>query len=339
MPRRPAPPALKPGPDGFWEIRWSEQGRSKRRSTRTRDLAIAKQILAGFLAGQREEQHQVFTVAEVIRAHEKATERLPTAQHRTVVWRRLEAALGALAAGELDDPTLQRDYVQPRLREAATGTVRKEVALLVAAIRRAHDDGHIPRMPRLTLPPAAQPRQRWLTPDELDALEQAARELREDPARIGRLELLLVLARYTGARKAAIHELPWSKVDLERRAIDFGPGAGRKRRARGAWIADELLAVLREAKLQATGPLVVGPGQLHWQLAKAAKAAGLEGVTPHVLRHSLASNAMQQGVAPHLVASQLGNTAAVVEKVYGHLTPQSLAPVAQAASGRRKKRA
>lgn len=337
MPRPAAPPTLKPGPDGYWEIRWSEQGRSKRRSTRTRDLAVAKQILAGFLAGQREEQHQVFTVADVIRAHEKATERLPTAHHRTFIWRRLEAALGALAAGELDNTALQRDYVQPRLQEAAPGTVRKEVALLVAALRRAHDDGQIDRMPRLTLPPAAEPRQRWLTIEELDRLEAAARELRPDPARYSRLELFLALARYTGARKQAIFELPWSRVDLERRSIDFGKGAGKKRRARGAWIADELLAVLREAKLQAQGELVVGPGQLHWQLGKAAQAARLKGVTPHVLRHSLASNAMQQGVAPHLVAAQLGNTASVVEKVYGHLTPESLAVVAKAVAKPRRR--
>jgi integrase len=242
-------------------------------------------------------------------------------------------------AAELDDAAVQRDLIRPRLREAKPGTVRKEASLLMAVLRAAHRDGLVNRVPHVQLPPTSPARERWLTPDELDRLEDAARGMRQDPARMERLEVFIALARHTGARKQAIYELPWSRVDLDRRAIDFGAGAGKKRRARGVPINDELLAVLQDWKLQQGGAeLVLEGGKLHWGFGQAAKRAGLQGITPHVLRHSLASNAAQRGVALHLVAQVLGNTAAVVEKTYSKFTPASLSTVVEAGRSAGRKR-
>jgi integrase len=164
-------------------------------------------------------------VAAAIRAYEKTRENLPTAHTRTAIWRRLEAHLGRHMASELDNTLVQRDFIKPRLKDAHPGTVRKEACFLLAVLRLAHDNGHLDRVPKFQLPPVSPPRERWLTPAELDRLEAAAPDFRT--------RLFIAIARYTGARMAAIQELTWARVDLEQKVIDFGAGLGKKRRARG----------------------------------------------------------------------------------------------------------
>jgi integrase len=286
-------------------------------------MGLAQQALAGFLTGQREDSGTApLTVAAAIRAYEKTRENLPTAHTRTAIWRRLEAHLGRHMASELDNTLVQRDFIKPRLKDAHPGTVRKEACFLLAVLRLAHDNGHLDRVPKFQLPPVSPPRERWLTPTELDRLEAAAPDFRT--------RLFIAIARYTGARMAAIQELTWARVDLEQKVIDFGAGLGKKRRARGVPIAAQLLLLLKEAKLRAGGEkLVIGPVSVRRGFLAAAARAGLEGVYPHVLRHSLASNAAQRGVALHLVAQVLGNTVAVVEKTYAKYRPEALSAVVE----------
>jgi integrase len=55
-------------------------------------------------------------------------------------------------------------------------------------------------------------------------------------------------------------------------------------------------------------------------LEKAAKGAGLKGVTFHVLRHTFASILIARGHDPVFVSRQLGHAnAAITLKVYAHL--------------------
>ena len=49
MPKTATPPSLKLNPHGVWEIRWSEDRRSMRKSTGAADRAAAELALAAFL--------------------------------------------------------------------------------------------------------------------------------------------------------------------------------------------------------------------------------------------------------------------------------------------------
>lgn len=62
-----------------------------------------------------------------------------------------------------------------------------------------------------------------------------------------------------------------------------------------------------------------------WQMAKACKAAKLESLTFHELRHTYASGLVNEGVPLVFVAQQLGHKGPrMVEKHYGHLAPSAL---------------
>ena len=63
-----------------------------------------------------------------------------------------------------------------------------------------------------------------------------------------------------------------------------------------------------------------------WRAMQAiAKRAGDEGVSPHVLRHTAATQMLRRGVPIWVVAGVLGNTVEMVRKVYGHHCPEGLA--------------
>jgi integrase len=68
--------------------------------------------------------------------------------------------------------------------------------------------------------------------------------------------------------------------------------------------------------------------------ARAAKDAGLSGVTPHVLRHTAVTWAMQAGADPYAAADFFGMTLEVLERVYGHHHPDHHKGVGDALTGR-----
>jgi integrase len=65
----------------------------------------------------------------------------------------------------------------------------------------------------------------------------------------------------------------------------------------------------------------------------AVRRARLRDVTPHALRHTAATWMVQEGVSLAKVARYLGNTEAMVEKVYGHHSPEYLRDAAEALAG------
>jgi integrase len=59
-----------------------------------------------------------------------------------------------------------------------------------------------------------------------------------------------------------------------------------------------------------------------WQTwGRAREAAGLDGITPHILRHTRATWMMQAGVPIWDAAGFLGMTVKTLEQVYGHHAP------------------
>ena len=67
--------------------------------------------------------------------------------------------------------------------------------------------------------------------------------------------------------------------------------------------------------------------------AAAATRAGLSAVTPHVLRHTAATWMAIAGVPLQEIARFLGNSLAMVEKVYAKHSPDYLRRAADALSG------
>ena len=228
-------------------------------------------------------------------------------------------------------------YVTKRGR--SSGTARRELGVLRAAINHAHREGRLTRSVAVHLPTSGAPRDRWLTRVEAAALLRAA--LREPRVRLY-LPLFILIGLYCGRRKEAILSLRWSQVDLSAGRIDFrAPGAPQTNKRRGRIpIPLRLVPHLQRARRRGTDiGFVIHEngarlGDIKRGFASACRRAGLEGVSPHTLRHTCATWLMQQGVDIWDAAGFLAMTVETLERVYGHHHPDYLRSAADALSGR-----
>jgi integrase len=340
MPRRNSGPRLRfLEKRGIYYIVWSEGGRSRERSTGTADRKLAEAALGDFLhlrtrdAGPRDPAEILVTDVLADYAEEHG--------HETTSPWRIGAAIKVLvpfwqgkSIADVNRESCRR-YITVRAR--ASGTVRRELGVLRAAINHAHRSGRLTRIVSVELPDGADPRDRWLTEKEAAALLRAA--LREPRVRL-HLPLFILIGLYTGQRKAAILSLRWSQVDLDSARIDFNsPGERRskKRRARQP-IGGRLLAHLRRARIRGSelGFVINENGSklkdIKRGFSSACKRANLENVTPHVLRHTCATWLMQRRVPLWEAAGYLDMTPETLQRVYGHHHPDFLCGAAAAFS-------
>jgi integrase len=154
------------------------------------------------------------------------------------------------------------------------------------------------------------------------------------------LPLFILIGLYTGQRKEAILSLRWSQIDLDNARIDFNSAGRRrtnKRRSRIP-IPKKLLPHLKRARLRGTelGFVLNDNGarirDIKKGFASACRRAGLDDVTPHVLRHTCATWLMQRGVRLWDAAGFLAMTPETLERVYGHHHPDFLRSAADALS-------
>lgn len=171
-------------------------------------------------------------------------------------------------------------------------------------------------------------RQRFLSSTELKRLGRTLDKC-EDDGSVSVFALAAVrLLIFTGARLSEILTLKWSYVDLERGRLllpDSKTGAKVIRLNKAA------LAVLEAVpKVAGNTYVVVGDRQgAHlvglqkvWQRIR--KAAGIEDVRLHDLRHSFASVAAETGASLSVIGKLLGHSSVQTTGRYAHLTEQSI---------------
>ena len=319
--RKPASLVLKQ-PRGYsapvWFIRWYDGGK-RERSTGTGDLAAAERALAQHL-GQKAPARG--TVAAALAAYaESAAARVIDPIRIINCVDRLMPYWGERAAGDVNERTLA-DYVAHR-NGAAIGTIRRELGTLRAALRRA---GY---RQTIALPSAPEARQRWLRRHEAAKLLRAART---EPKAARHLCRFILLGLYTAARKRAILELTWAQVDLEHRLIHLNPEGRKqtKKRRPTIRIGNRLLTFLRYWSRTAS-PTVIDDAygeavqNVKRSFASASRRAGLgPDVSPHTLRHTSITWMVQGGAPLWEVAGLAGLTMEMVDRVYGHQSPEHM---------------
>lgn len=307
--------------NGFYYVHWTNGRRSNRQSLRTRSPEAARVALADWIQtnGAPVALPNTRTVAALWKLYDE--------QHivRNVVspgtlyaaWKHLKPVFGGKLPQAIDQ-TLVDVYVKGR--DAHHATIRRELGALRACLNWCAS----PKrrlltkdvLPSFDLPDESAPRERWLTSAELKRLLAHIEGDRD-------LELFVKIALNTGARLQAIMELTWDRVDFEAGVILFDvPGRKQtKKRRADVPISDGLRMTLYKHRRQ-IGKLFTR--DLRHRLGKAAAAAGVEGVTPHVLRHTAATHMAKKGVPLFLVAKVLGNTMATVEKTYAKYAMEDL---------------
>jgi integrase len=208
-------------------------------------------------------------------------------------------------------------------------SARRELAFLNAALNCWHaDDEHGPLAvkPKIAFPPKPEPRDKHMT------REQAARFLwqaRREP----HLARLFLVGWYTGSRRTVIGQLRWDMVDLKTGImLRKPPGApkAKNKLSPPCRMGKRLLAHMRRwRRLDGKGAefVVAYRGKAirrpirSWERAR--KAAKLPAyITPHILRHTRATNMMREGVDIWEAAQFLGMSVAVLEKHYAHHRPE-----------------
>lgn len=241
----------------------------------------------------------------------------------TFSWRALEPFWGALRADQITTERC-REYAKMR-RDVGRGdgTILREMAVLKACVKRyASDAGAVFEMP--SSPP---PKNRYLTRAEFRALIDNAGE--------PHIRLFLLLALSTGARAGAVLALTWHQVDFNREQIDLGIGAKNKGRS-VVPMTKGLKTALRAASQQRSTPFVIEyrgrpVKSIKRGFNRACERAGLEDVTPHVLRHTAAVWMAESGTSMAEIAQFLGHSSEKVTfKIYARYSPDYLRRAASA---------
>ncbi len=341
MPRKAAGARLYQRPDtGVFYIR--DTGNPDR-STGTRVRADAERALAAYIVAKgtvSDSRHpDRFPVADAldIYAREYAV-KVAAPERIGAAIEPLCAFWGALTLGDVKAETCRRyglsrvtskGQAEGKTRPVSQGTIRRELGVLQAAINYCHAEGYLTHATRVTLPTAPPPRDRWLTRSEAARLIRAARNLQ----RGSHVARFILLALYTGTRKDAILRLGFMPntsggwIDVDAGTL-YRRGAGEretKKRRPPMKLPKILLAHCRRWKAAGAIWAVEIDRQrvadVKRSFTAACEAAGLPGVTPHTLKHTAITWAMQKGMAPDVAGQYFGTSRETIFGVYWHHSP------------------
>ncbi|WP_082143835.1 tyrosine-type recombinase/integrase [Nitratireductor soli] len=363
-------PYLKKSKTGTYYVHWTEARVGKRVSTRTTDLADAKTFLGTWLLMEHTAPQDGLlganlTLADVWTVYERkhVQTKLAGRYNAELAWRQMEPHFGSLLASGLSQMATD-DYVSKRTsgrlgRKVKPQTAAKELSYLVAAVRFCADPKRKLIDPsfvqKLDLPEPGEPRDRWLKTEEIQKLLDAARRLRRGD-RLSRGERFLWLALETAARKQALLDLTWDRVDFETNVIVLDvPGRKKTKKVRATVpISKALRPILERAfeerldKKRDDGLVLDNQGAVWATIQRIVIEAGLggkqkkpasgakpkaTGISPHVLRHTAATHMARKGVSLWIIAKVLGNSIRMVEKVYAKHQPEDLRDAVDAISG------
>jgi integrase len=347
----------------FLYIYWCEPGtrRVRRRSTHTSDLADAKQKLIAF-ATKYPPSSSPATSTSTRPEADPADPALPTSAHvapRALdtpvldllaayverfgsdrpsfstlraalrIWMRYCQRHDIVYVSELNHDAQER-FVSWRRREliqsgkaGSNGTINRDFYLLKGALRLAWRRGQLSHVPYVLSLPAPPPRDQFLTAEEAQRLLAACDEVY--------VRRFVLLALHTLQRPKAIFDLRVEQVDLAQLRINFLPTGKLQTNKRRPMVPitptlrDELALAVSESR---SGYIVEKNGlplqSMRKAFARAAKRAGLPGITPYVLRHTGATLLAASGVPMHQIASMLGHTTQRMTEVYAKRRPEFL---------------
>ena len=225
----------------------------------------------------------------------------------------------------------------------AKGGTRRQLEDLRAAIEHHLREGLHREIVRVVLPEKGEPRQRWLSRSEAARLIWSAYRYREiqkgvatDRRSRRHVARFVLVAVYTGTRAGAICSAAFAPtegrgwINLES-GVFYRRAAGERettKRKAPVRLPDRLLAHLRRWKRHDI--CVAHP--VEWNrrpvrdvdkaFGNARDAAGLsDDVTPHVLKHTAITWAMQNGMSKEDAAGFFSTTVETIERHYWHHHP------------------
>lgn len=213
-------------------------------------------------------------------------------------------------------------YIQKR--GMTPGTINRELGVLQAALRYAFKLGMIGFLPSIQKLPSPPPRADFLNEEQVAILLSETRHYPE-------LDTFVRIALMTGQRKEAILKLRWEQVDFKSNLIDFNDRTDplfHRMKGRGVVPMSSALRGLLSglARIAGGSPWVIHRDgkpvrsiDISWK--RVMKATKLK-ITPHVLRHTVATQLAQKNVPMTQIARILGHSnTQITERVYAKFSP------------------
>ena len=247
-----------------------------------------------------------------------------------MVERRLLPAFGPLRLDRIGRPHVESRF--DAWSRKAPGAANMALALLRQIMGAAKAAGHAGTDPAAGVRPnPGRKMTRFLSADEIARLHRTLDRLVEErPSRRPQADIIRLLL-LTGCRKSEILTLRWSEVDGDALRL-----ADAKTGPRTVWLSGAAETVI--ARQPRTGSSFVFPsprdparpqsGNLGlWRRAR--REAGIEDVRLHDLRHTVASQAVANGVPLPTVARMLGHAQPTMTLRYAHVGDREVEAAAE----------
>src|SRR5947207_5311431 len=246
---------------------------------------------------------------------------------------RIDQIATPLIASYIDKRLKGGKFNGRKLAPVSERTANLDIIRLRNVLKSAIDDGYIRELPRIKMLDEAPPPKRDLvTPAEFDRLIEAAPNACEKNGE--QLADYLRFLAFSGAREKEALRIKWADVDFERERVTIGADRLTKNwESRTVEFNSQVGALLREMHARRApdcswlfpspqrGPRDEHAKSFRESLKIARKAAGLEWVGFHDLRHYFCSVCVMAGIDFMTIAAWLGHKdgGILVGKVYGHL--------------------
>lgn len=317
-----------------WVIR--DGGKAVRTGCGPLEREAAEQRLAAYIAAKYQPSRtgnrhpSQIEIADVINIYQ--TDVAPHKARPKEVGQRMSALLDFFGEKTLDkiNGGLCRSYVKHR---GSSSMARRELEDLRAAINHHRAEGLCSEIVSVVLPDKPKSRERWLTRSEAAKLIWEA--WRGGQGKRKHVARFILVGLYTGTRAGAIcgaavrPTVGRGYVDAEA-GVFYRRAAGAretKKRQPPVRLPPRLLAHIRRwvRTGKAKNAIVEFNGKPLGRMAKSfrnnAADAELVGVSPHILRHTAVTWAMQGGADPYEAAGYFGMTMDMLLRVYGHHHP------------------
>lgn len=268
-------------------------------------------------------------VSEIWEAYTREVDGRRQAAKMRQVGKNVLPDFGHLSASQITAEDCRNFIAKRRRAGRKDGTIRTDLGCLRTCLSWAAKSGLIQSAPRIELPHTPQPRDRYLTRDEVERLLAAA------SAPHIRLAILLMVT--TAGRIGALLELTWDRVDLARRVIKLAPNDLGPRKGRATVpINDSLMAALQTAKLSGVSDYVIEwggrkVGSIKTGFNAAVERAGIAHCTRHDLRRTAGRFMAEAGVPIEEIAEYLGHSNPnITRATYARFSPQHLRKAAGA---------
>ena len=320
----------RPGPGGrrVWQVRIKKRGYEE--MARTFDLKTeaerwAKQVEAEMDRGVfvSRAEAEATTLAEALDRYEReVTPKKKSSsdeRYKLGAWRSSTLAARSLASIRGKDVASWRDA--ELTSGSSTGTVRRKLALLAHVFKVARKEWGMESLASpvdsIQLPPPGQSRDRRLVGDEETRLLEAA------AAYGGEIGPIITWAIETAMRRGEIAAMRWDHLDRKAKVLLIPETKnGTPRRVP---LSTAALAALDALPRRIDGSVWgMRPDSISQAFERVCKAARVEGLTFHDLRHEATSRLFEKGLNPMQVAAITGHKTLQMLKRYTHLRAEDL---------------